>query len=133
VIILKRIGSVLAGFFLIALLGFLTDTILQQAGILPIPSEQKFETRHALLALSYHLVFVVIGCFIAARIAPDHPVAHAVAIGILGVLISILGLIAIITQDLAPAWYGWALVMFAIPSAWVGGKLAVLSRIDSKT
>ena len=34
-VMLKRMGSVLAGFFLIGLLGFLTDTVLQQLGILP--------------------------------------------------------------------------------------------------
>lgn len=127
-IILKRIGSVLAGFFLIGLLGFLADTVLQQLGILPIPTEHKFETGHALLALSYHLLFAVLGGFITARLAPDHPIAHAVTLGILGIVISTLGLIAIIMQDLAPAWYGWALIVFSIPFTWIGGKLAILGR-----
>jgi hypothetical protein len=127
-IILKRVGSVLAGFFLIGLLGFLTDSVLQQLGILPIPTEHKFETGHALLALSYHLLFAVLGGFVTARLAPDHPIAHAITLGILGVVISTLGLIAIIMQDLAPAWYGWALMVFSIPVTWIGGKLAILSR-----
>ena len=132
-VILKRIGSVLAGFFLIGLLGFLTDSVLQQLGILPIPTDHKFETGHALLALSYHLLFAVLGGFITARLAPDHPIAHAITLGILGVVISILGLIAIITQDLAPAWYGWALIVFSVPVTWLGGKLAVLSRKLAKS
>jgi hypothetical protein len=108
--------SVLAGFLLIGLLGFLTDTVLQQLGILPIPTEHKFETGHALLALSYHLLFAVLGGLITARLAPDHPIAHAITLGILGIVISTLGLIAIIRQDLAPAWYGWALIVFSISS-----------------
>ncbi len=127
-LILKRIGSVLAGFFLIGLLGFLTDTVLQQLSILPIPTEHKFESGHALLALSYHLAFAVLGGFVTARLAPDHPIAHAIVLGILGIVISILGLIAIITQDLAPAWYGWGLIFFSIPVTWLGGKLALLSQ-----
>ena len=127
-LILKRIGAVLAGFFLIGLLGFLTDTVLQQLGILPIPTEHKFETGHSLLALSYHLLFVVLGGFVTARLAPDRPIAHAITLGILGIVFSALGLIAIITQDLAPAWYGWALIVFSIPVTWLGGKLAVHSR-----
>jgi len=131
-IILKRIGAVLAGFILIGLLGFITDTILQQLGILPIPTEQKFAPRHSFLALSYHLLFAVLGGFITARLAPDHPIAHAITLGVLGIVISTLGLIAIIMQDLAPAWYGWALIVFSVPVTWVGGKLAILSQRHSK-
>jgi len=75
-LILKRVGAVFAGFFLIGLLGFVTDTVLQQFGVLPIPTKHKFETRHALLALSYHILFVVLGSFVTARLAPDRPLAH---------------------------------------------------------
>jgi hypothetical protein len=131
-IILRRMGAVLAGFILIGLLGFLTDTVLQQLGILPIPTEHKFETRHALLALSYHLLFAALGGFVTARLAPDRPIAHAITLGILGIVISTLGLIAIIMQDLAPAWYGWALIFFSIPVTWMGGKFATLSQKHSK-
>lgn len=131
-IILKRIGSVIAGFFLIGLLGFIADTVLQQLGILPIPTEHKFETGHAVLALSYHLLFAVLGGFITTRLAPDHPMAHAIILGILGIAISTLGLIAIIMQNLAPAWYGCALIFFSIPVTWAGGKLATLSRKNYK-
>jgi hypothetical protein len=131
-LILKRIGAVLAGFILIGFLGFFTDTILQSLGILPIPTEQKFEPQHSLLALSYHLLFVLLGGFVTARLAPDRPIAHAFALGILGIIISTLGLIAIITQNLAPAWYGWALIIFSIPVTWLGGKLAVSSREQTK-
>ena len=126
--ILKRIGSVLTGFVLIAVLGFVTDTLLQRAAILPVPSDQPFEPAHAVLALAYHLLFVVLGGFVTARLAPDHPVAHAITLGVLGIVFSTLGLIAILTQDLAPAWYGWALVVLAIPLTWLGGTLAVLRR-----
>ena len=131
-LIFKRITSVLAGFFLIGLLGFLTDTVLQQLGILPIPTEHKFEAGHALLALSYHLLFAVLGGFVTARLAPDHPIAHAITMGILGIVISALGLIAIVMQDLAPAWYGWSLIIFSVPVTWLGGKVAILSRSPSR-
>jgi hypothetical protein len=129
---LKRLGSVLAGFFLIGLLGYLADTVLQQLGILPIPTEHKFETGHALLALTYHLVFAVLGGFVTARLAPDRPLAHAMVLGILGIAISTLGLIAILMQDLAPAWYAGALIVFSIPVTWLGAKLAIRSRRYSK-
>jgi hypothetical protein len=52
--------------------------------------------------------------------------AHALALGMLGVCISALGLIAIVTGDLAPAWYGWALIVLSRSVAWIGGKLFIL-------
>lgn len=125
-IILRRIGAVLAGFILIGFLGFLTDSILQQLQVLPIPTENKFEAGHSLLALSYHLTFAVVGGYVTARLAPDRPMAHAVALGTAGILISILGLIAIVMEDLAPAWYEWALIILSVPVTWFGGKLASL-------
>src|SRR5688572_14370548 len=131
-IILRRIGSVLAGFILIGLLGFVMDTLLQRLGLLPIPTEQKFETGHALLAVSYHLLFAVLGGLVTAWLAPDRPVAHAIVLGILGIVISVLGLIAIVMLDLAPAWYGVALIVFSIPATWLGGKPAIASRRRSQ-
>ena len=118
--------AVLVGFVSIAVLGFLTDSALQWAGILPVPSEVKFDDKHALLALAYHLVYGLLGSYDTARLAPSRPMAHALALGVLGVFISTLGLIAIVTEDLAPAWYGWVLIVLSLPVAWIGGKLFIL-------
>lgn len=125
---LQSIGAVLAGFFLIGVLGFIADTVLQNLGILPVSGTIRFENRHSLLALSYHLIFTLIGGYLTARLAPDRPVAHSLALGVLGIAISTLGLIAIVTEDLAPAWYGWALIAFSLPVTWTGGKLFVLRQ-----
>jgi hypothetical protein len=119
---LRSVGAVLAGFVLIGLLGFVTDSALQAAGVLPVTGTVKFEPKHALLALSYHLVSGVIGGYVTARLAPSRPVAHAVALGVAGIVFSGLGLIAIVTGDLAPAWYGWALVLLSVPITWLGGR-----------
>lgn len=124
--IFQSIAAVLTGFVTIAVLGFLTDSALQSAGILPAPSEVKFESEHALLALAYHLPYVLFGSYLAARLAPGRPMAHALMLGVLGVFVSTLGLIAIVTGDLAPAWYGWTLIMLSLPVSWLGGKLFIL-------
>lgn len=126
----RSIGAVLAGLVFIAVSSFVTDTALQWVGILPVPSEVKFETRHALLALSYHLLYVLIGAFLVAWLAPSRPLAHALALGALGVAVSTLGVIAIVMSDLAPAWYGWALVLLSLPVTWAGGKLFIMSQKD---
>jgi hypothetical protein len=120
---LKSVGAVLAGFVFIAALGVLTDTALQSAGILPPTGQRKFEAWQSALALSYHALYAVLGCYLTARLAPRRPMAHALVLGSLGFVTSILGLIAIVAGDLAPAWYGWALIVLAIPLAWLGGRL----------
>ncbi|MBN2266761.1 MAG: hypothetical protein JW725_00270 [Candidatus Babeliaceae bacterium] len=78
--------------------------------------------------MSYHLLFAILDGFVTARLAPDRPITHAITLGILGVVISTLGLFAIIMQDLAPAWYGWALIVFSVPVTWSGEKLADFSK-----
>jgi hypothetical protein len=84
------------------------------------------------LTLTYHLAYGLLGSYLTARFAPGRPMAHALTLGVLGVLISTLGLIAIVTGHLAPAWYGWALILLSLPVAWLGGKLFILqNRIAS--
>lgn len=131
--LLKGIGAVAAGVIVLSALAAITDTLLQWAQVLPVTGEKKFETGHALLALAYHLFYVVIAAGLVAMLAPRRPVAHALAFGAVGVVMSILGTIAIVTGDLAPAWYGWALIVLSLPTAWIGGRLFLLlqpNKID---
>jgi hypothetical protein len=120
---MKSVVAVLAGFILIGALGFITDTALQSLGILPETGSARFKDWQSLLALTYHLGFVIVGGYLTARLAPNRPVAHAIALGVLGIGFSLLGLIAIVSGDLAPAWYGWALVVFSVPATWLGGRI----------
>ena len=121
---IKSVAAVVLGLAVIVGLAVATDTILQWAGVLPYTGSRKFKDWQSALALSYHALFVVLGCYVAATRAPDRPMVHAMAIGAIGLVISGLGLHAIVQLDLAPAWYGWALIALALPLAWIGGKLA---------
>ena len=47
-----------------------------------------------LVALAYRIVYGVLGCYIAARLAPDRPMQHAVALGVVGVVLSTAGAVA---------------------------------------
>jgi hypothetical protein len=124
----RSIGAVAAGFILIGLLGYVADTVLQYFEILPVTGTIRFANWQSLLALSYHLIFTLIGAYLTATLAPNRPLNHTLALGVLGILISILGLIAIIAGDLAPAWYGWALILLSLPITWAGGKLFILRQ-----
>jgi len=123
--ILKSIGAVIAGLVAIFFLSHATDAALEAAGILqrgaPLPMYGSELLITAILI--YRLVYSVAGCYITARLAPNHPVRHALVLGTLGLVFSIGGAIVAAQQSLGPAWYMWGLVLFALPCAWLGGKL----------
>jgi hypothetical protein len=82
------------------------------------------ETRLNLLALSYRIVYAILGSYIAVRLAPRSPMRHAMILGVVGVGLSSLGAIVAITMaDVGPAWYPIALVLTSLPCAWLGGTL----------
>ncbi len=127
--IFKSIGSVVAGFIVIVILSTGTDMILKRMGILPY--EHLFVSTELILAvIFYRAVYSLIGCYIAAKLAPRNPMKHALALGFVGVIVGSIGAIA--AADLGPDWYGWTLVVIALPIAWLGGKLYE-SRSHNKT
>jgi hypothetical protein len=84
-----------------------------------------------LLALAYRSVYAVVGSYIAARFAPHNPMRHALALGVVGFVLSLAGGIATITtMDLGPVWYSVALVLTALPCAWLGGVLHRIKQAE---
>lgn len=118
--VFKSIGAVLAGFIFIVLTHTGTDAILEGAGVLP-KGNLFVGTGLILLVLGYRAVFSLIGCYLTAKLAPRHPMKHALILGFIGLVLSSLG--AVVAADLGPAWYAWALAVISLPIAWLGGKL----------
>jgi hypothetical protein len=75
------------------------------------------------LALSYRIIYTVLGSYIAARLAPFSPMLHAWVLGVIGFVIGTAGAIATIPLHLGPAWYPIAIAVTALPCAWLGGRL----------
>ena len=118
--IFKSIGAVLAGFIFIVITHTGTDAILKGAGVLP--KDNLFvPTELILIVIGYRAVFSLIGCYLTANLSPQNPMNHSLALGVVGVVLSTVG--TIVAKDLGPAWYGWTLVISALPIAWLGGKL----------
>ena len=116
----KSVGAVFAGLVAIFVLSHITDFALEKPGIMKLPFSDN-PTWFILLVLAYRLAYSVLGCYIAATLAPDKPMRHAMILGIIGVVLSTLGLVAMWEQE--PKWYPILLVVFALPCAWLGGKL----------
>lgn len=124
----RSIAAILAGLAAVFVLSTVTDAVLHSTGVFP-PSGTVMSTGQFLFATAYRTVFGVAGGYITARLAPDRPVEHAFALGVIGLILSIAGAAATwnYPSEFGPRWYPLALVAIAVPSAWAGGKLGVRS------
>src|SRR5262245_28005327 len=121
---LPSIGAVLAGFLVIVLISTATDMVMHGSGVFP-PLGAPMSDSLCLLATAYRIVISVAGCYITARLAPDRPMRHAIALGVVGVVASAAGAAATWNRGPAfgPHWYPLALIALAMPCAWLGAKL----------
>jgi hypothetical protein len=125
----RRIGrsilSLVAGFVLVVILSIGIDLALRAFGIFPALGKPMSDTLF-LLATAYRTVIGVAGSYLTARLAPNRPMQHALLGGAIGLVLSIIGAATTWNRgpEFGPHWYPLALVVLAMPTAWVGGKLA---------
>lgn len=122
--ILRRVGAVFAGLVLIVTLDIGIDVMMHATGIYP-PWFQPMRTSLWLLAIGYRAIDSILGAYLTATLAPDRPLAHALVLGIIGVLLSSMGTLATLNKgpEFGPIWYPIALVIIALPCALIGGTL----------
>ena len=122
--VLRSIGAVLAGLVAITVLSVGADVLLRTTGIYP-PWGQPMSDSQFTLATVYRSVFAVTGSYISGQLAPIKPMNHAIALGIVGFVLALLGAVA--TWNGGPEygrkWYPITLIVIAIPCGWLGGKL----------
>jgi MFS family permease len=120
----RSIGAVVAGFLGGAILSLATDAVLHATGVFP-PWGQPMSGSLFGLATAYRTVFNILGCYIAARLAPRNPMKHALVIGAIGLVVSIIGAVATWNKgpEFGPHWYPVLLVVLCLPCAWIGGML----------
>jgi hypothetical protein len=116
-------GALVAGFFAVVLLSLGTDQVLHMLDVYPPWGQPMYDTALCLLALSYRIVYTVLGSYITARLAPRAPMRHAMILGVIGFAVGTAGAIATIPMNLGPAWYAIAIALTALPCAWLGGVL----------
>jgi len=119
----RSAGAVLLGFFAVTILSLGVDQALHLLKVYPPWGQPMHEPGLNLLALAYRIVFSVLGSYITARFAPHSPMRHALVGGVIGLVLSAGGVIVTTQVDLGPLWYPIALVLTALPCAWLGGVL----------
>src|SRR6266852_8009590 len=122
----RSISAVVAGILTGVILSIGTDAVLHATHLFP-PMGQRMSDALFVLATAYRIVYAIVASYIIARLAPDRPMQHALVGGALGFVVSAVGTVVTWNKgpEFGPHWYPIALVVTAIPCAWVGAKLRI--------
>jgi hypothetical protein len=120
--VVRSTVAVVVGFLVIGVLAMGTDAILRSnvPGVFG-PGGRVDSVPWLIVMQLYVFVYAVFGCWLAARLAPDRPIRHALILGVLGLVFNVAMLRA--TWDTAPAWYHVVAIALVMPAAWLGGRL----------
>lgn len=118
----RSLWAIVAGVLVIVVGSTMVDVVLHAAGVYG-PTGQPLDHRLAALATAYRTVISIGGAWLTARLAPARPMAHALWLGVVGVVLGAIGLAATWNAGLGPHWYPIALVVLAVPQCWLGGWL----------
>ncbi len=113
--------AIVAGFIVTAVLSIATDHLFHVTGVYPPYGEPMFATGLLTLALSYRVIFTLIGSYITAMIAKENAMKAVTILGIIGSILWLAGAIAM--WEYGPAWYSLGGAFTGIPLTLVGGKL----------
>lgn len=119
---MRSIWAVVAGFLFILVLSLGADALTHVMAPTLFNSSGG-TSNFAILCLStiYVGVFATVGCYLAARLAPSHPMRHALILGALGLVSSLIMVNR--AWAMAPAWYNILNLILVMPWAWLGGRL----------
>jgi peptidoglycan/LPS O-acetylase OafA/YrhL len=129
---MKSVLAIVAGLVFTIVVTTLADILMYQAGVFV---QNGMTTTDWLTATAYRLVIAIIGCWLAARIAPRNPMQHALILGGIGTLLAFVG-VWITSQkgpEFGPIWYALLLVVTALPCAYVGGRIASRDKVVEPT
>lgn len=123
--LLRHILPVAAGGAIALMLTVVSDNTLGAHGMLPADGGAPLTTGALLLIAAYRGLFAVLGCHVAARLAPEGQprIRYALALGILMLILNLMG--AISNWETVPRWYLLGSIAMTIPYAIIGGGTAV--------
>ena len=113
---LRSVRAVAGGLVATFAITTAVDVALHATGVFP-PAPERMSDALFVLALAYRIPFNVLGCVVAARLAPARPERHAYALGAVGTVLATIG--AIVMCEFGPTWYSLANIAVALPCAWL--------------
>jgi hypothetical protein len=118
----RSVWAIFAGFLFVVILSIVADAVSYALRVFP-PLGEYTPDKPLILATAYRAIFGIFGSCITARLAPYSPMRHAIIGGFIGIFFGTLGAVATWNSNLGPHWYPIALVVLALPQAWLGTKL----------
>src|SRR5512134_1497548 len=79
-----KVSALLVGFLAVVALSLGTDQLFHVLGVYPPWGEPMRDAGDNILALTYRCIYAVLGSWIAARLASEAPMRHAIALGVIG-------------------------------------------------
>ena len=113
-------GAVAAGFVFTGVTHSACDFLMEHFGILP-KGNLYVSTALIWVVIGYRAVLSLGGTVITAALAPHSPLKHALILGAIGTVLSVIGAVAM--ADRGPLWYGWTIAAMALPISYAGAKL----------
>jgi hypothetical protein len=101
--LLRSAAAVFLGFVLVVVLSLGTDQVLHVLQVYPPWGQPMYDPELNLLALTYRIVYTVVGGYITARLAPQNRMGHALAVGVVGTAVGVAGAITTIPMHLGPS------------------------------
>jgi hypothetical protein len=86
-------GAVFLGFLTVVVLSLGTDQLLHVLQVYPHWGQPMYDPGLNLLALSYRIIYTVLGSYITARFAPHSPMLHVWVLGVIGFIVGMAGAI----------------------------------------
>jgi len=118
----RSILALVVGIAVGIILTLITDAVLHKVGFFP-PLGQWTPSGPLAVATAYRCIYGILGAYIVARLAPHSPMGHALISGVIGVVATTIGAAVTWNKNLGPHWYSIALIITALPCAWVGAKI----------
>jgi hypothetical protein len=123
-LLLRHLVPVLVGGVVTLLLTFVTDNTLTAHEVLPAAPSIASSRPTLLLMVAYRALFAVLGCHLAARLAPAGEPRMRYAVGLGFVLMALNIGAAVSLRGQVPVWYSLTGIALTIPCAIVGGGTA---------
>lgn len=114
----------------VAIVTTATDQAFHELHVYPRWGQPMPEAGDNVFALTYRVLYGIVGGYVAARLAPRAPIGHAFALGPLSIVPTVAGAVAAeaLMGDLGPDWYWIALAVTALPCTLLVARLATKER-----